>query len=785
MNNSLKTFLSFMLLLIFSMGAAQADCIVTTKNFSKSSRVIYVNPTNGSDQLAKIYNYNLGNQRNPYEPKRIVAFQNLNEALANRNTRNGDLVLVKTGRTWTKYDDWSQNKSSEFNKQSAQASGYSQRQCQGESLTWVPSAVTVTQSADTAPTTEFANTDDITVANTEIVAPQSTSPTQVATASQSSTSPTTSRRSSGGSSSGGASSGSNTSSPIPDATSAPQQNDTSPYSRASNKQNTLTDPPLQDEVIAELDPSLTEGEVIDEDVAPVANEPENLNQDYAAKCTADAPWGNAIHTYPQDSDGWSIIKPDIDTRIVYVSSSEGNDSLAKPYSGISINNPFNPVNIQAYKTIEKAYAQIRGGKPDWILFKKGDHFDLVDKLWLKSGKSKNAHMVFGAYGDANAKRPLIDSNTSAVMQGIKDPSFITINGIEFYASGRDPSSPKFVEWGKGPSAIASVSGKVIDGMHFENNKFSFYGGAIILGGIENGKNKNIVIRRNQILNSYSAGNHSQGMFLSRLSGALIEENFIDHNGWFQQRPLNVAMNSSAKGYATFFNHNIYFENSENLVIRKNLLSRSSSIGIKFASNSSSVTKMNTVNSSNILIENNVITEGEVGLSIGGNTDFNNGYRWDNIQVKNNILTNVGRTRPTNRNIAFNIEVNDWKSGEVCSNYILDKEDTTLTNTKGISVVGHIGDVVIAGNNLINLGINNAQYDSQPSIKNVNNTYISRLENINFLDKYVKSKGYANYTSYIKNVTEELGKDPLSYYKVSDIFEYIKSQALNEKNKHME
>lgn len=774
-----------MLLLIFSIGAAQADCIVTTKNFSKSSRVIYVNPTNGSDQLAKIYNYNLGNQRNPYEPKSIVAFQNLNEALATRNTRNGDLVLVKTGRTWTKYDDWSQNKSSEFNKQSAQASGYSQRQCQGENLTWVPSAVTVTQPADTAPTTEFANTDDITVANTEIVTSTNTISNQVTTAPQSPTSSTTSRRSSGGSSSGGASSGSNTPSPIPDTTSAPLQNDTFTYSRASNTQNTLVDTPLQDEVIAELDPSLTEGVVIDEDVPPVVNESENLNQDYAAKCTADAPWRNAIHTYPQDSDGWSIIKPDIDTRIVYVSSSEGNDSLAKPYSGISITNPFNPTNIQAYKTIEKAYAQIRGGKPDWILFKKGDHFDLVDKMWLKSGKSQNAHMIFGSYGDVSAKRPIIDSNTSSVIQGIKDPSYITIIGIEFYASGRDPSSHKFVDWGKGPSAIASVAGKASNGFHFENNKFSFYGGAIILGGIENGKNKNIVIRRNQILNSYSAGNHSQGMFLSRLSGALIEENFIDHNGWYQQRPANVAMNSSAKGYATFFNHNIYFENSDNLVVRKNLLSRSSSIGIKFASNSNTNTKIDTVNSSNILIESNVITEGEVGLSIGGNTDYNNGYRWDNIQVNNNILTNIGRTRPTNRNIAFNIEVNDWKSGHVCSNLLLDKEDKTLTNTKGISVTGHTGDIEILGNSLINLGINNEVYDSKPSIKSENNTYITKIENFNFLDNYVNHKGYPNYNSYIKNITQQLEDDSKSYYDVNEIFEYINSQALNQKNKHME
>src|SRR5690606_32261948 len=106
-----------------------------------------------------------------------------------------------------------------------------------------------------------------------------------------------------------------------------------------------------------------------------------------------------------------------------------------------------------------------------------------------------------SYGDVNAKRPIIDSNTSSVIQGIKDPSYITIVGIEFYASGRDPSSNNFIDWVKGPSGIASVAGKESNGFHFENNKFSFYGGAITFGAIGEGKNKNIVIRRNQILNS--------------------------------------------------------------------------------------------------------------------------------------------------------------------------------------------------------------------------------------------------------------------------------------------
>jgi len=775
MYNSLKMSLSFIILFIFSLGAVQADCIVTTKNFSKSSRVIYVNPTNGSDQLAKIYNYNLGNQRNPYDPKRIVAFQNLDEALATRNTRNGDLVLIKTGRIWTRYDDWSKNKSSEFNKQSAQASGYSQRQCQGENLTWVPSAVTDTQSADTAPTptTEFARTNDITVANTEIVRSTNTTPDQVTTTQQSPTSQTTSRRSSGGASSGADSlSTSDNILPL-------EQSETTSYSRGSNtslSQNTITETPLRGEVIADLDPSITD-EVVD--VPPISGSEQDIVEPiYVPECSAEAAWGNKVKKYPQDSKGWSIIKPDSETRIVYVSSTSGSDNYARYYLSSEISDPFNPPsNINAYRTLEQAYAQLRDKKPDWILLKRGDRYELQDALGLKSGKSQNAQMVISSYGDKNLPRPLVDSYTSSAFSGKKVRSFITISGIEFYASGRDPDSDRFVGWDKVGSAsgVSYVAGGDSYGIHIENNRFSFYSGGIGMQG-HAGEIKDIVIRRNQVLNSYSTTAHSQGLYLSKLNGALIEENFLDHNGWYQQRPSNVGLNTKSYGYATFFNHNVYIQNSSNLLIRKNLSSRSSSIGMKFTSNSDNTTKVNTVNSRNIMLDGNLIVEGEVGFSIGGNTDFNNGFRWDNIKVLNNVLSNIGRTKPTNRNLSFNIEANDWEAGSICHNSIVDRDDKTMNNNYGIDVKGHIGGLNISDNQIINFGLEEEAYSEHDRVKSKNNRYIPLIENVNYLDNYVRSKGHKDYVTYINSVRDRLRKNSHDYYNVDEAIDYIELQA---------
>lgn len=784
MHNKIKSFLG--LLLIFTFGTVHADCIVTTKNFSKSSRVIYVNPTNGSDQLAKYYNYNLNNLRNPYEPKRIVAFQNINEALATRKTRNGDLTLYKTGSSWTNYDVWSKNKTAEFKVKSAEVSGYSQRQCRGENLTWVPPAVTDTQSAETAPATELSNNRDINVATTELVTPSNPTTNQVAISTlQNTTSTFRSRKSSGGSSSGGSSSGTNSQNNDLDTVTDPQQIITNSTRPSRNQpQNSVADTA---DLVAGVDPTIIEETGNDSDVPSVENGQNKVDPGYPEECTVYAPWENAIQTYPQDSNGWSIIKPDIETKIVYVSSSEGNDSLAETYNAMGINDPFNPGDVKAYKTIEKAYTQIREGKPDWILLKKGDRFNLNNILWLKSGKSQKSHIVFGSYGPQNAKRPIIETGSNAAIQGNKNRSYVTVVGLEFYAGGLDPTSDKFLGWDvKGGSAFSNVAGtgnygNFVEGIHLENNRINFYRLGIVIGAAGSANNKNIVIRRNQVLNSYNSHGHSQGIFVSRLNGALIEENVFDHNGWYQQRPSDVPLNTKAYGYATFFNHNVYIENSSNLIIRRNLSSRSSSIGMKFTSNSNSETKIDAINSANILLKDNLIVEGEVGFSIGGNREFKNGYRWNNIMVNGNVLTNIGRTRPTNRNIAFNIEANDWQSGIICSNFISDTSPH-LSNVSGIITKGHINNLVIANNNLINLRLNNdlEVASNVEKLTTTNNTYIANIENINFLDSYIKTESFLNYNAYIKSVLQELENNPSSYYDVSKALNYIKSKSKIEK-----
>ncbi len=75
-----------------------------------------------------------------------------------------------------------------------------------------------------------------------------------------------------------------------------------------------------------------------------------------------AAWEANFSQHAKDAQGWSILTPSADSRLIYVSSA-GNDSTAKFYlpSDSEIgNDPFNPTGtILPYATITAALAQTR------------------------------------------------------------------------------------------------------------------------------------------------------------------------------------------------------------------------------------------------------------------------------------------------------------------------------------------------------------------------------------------------------------------------------------------
>ncbi|MEX0919070.1 MAG: hypothetical protein WDZ85_03885 [Candidatus Paceibacterota bacterium] len=213
-----------------------------------------------------------------------------------------------------------------------------------------------------------------------------------------------------------------------------------------------------------------------------------------------------------DADyGWTTFIPHPTTRIVYVSSSEGNDSN----NGLS---PSKPV-----KTISKGLSLIRNNHPDWLLLRRGDTWGNADFI-DRNGLSEEHMIVVSSYGE-NTERPklVFSTNKGLRLWGVKNFALV---GLEIYPQKRDPNSPKFL-------SSTSVSGGI--SILFKNENVLLEDNHLRYGGLNiqdyGGGWENVKVRRNVIAYSYSTDSHAQGIFTKGKGKLLIEENVLHHNGW--------------------------------------------------------------------------------------------------------------------------------------------------------------------------------------------------------------------------------------------------------------
>jgi hypothetical protein len=129
--------------------------------------------------------------------------------------------------------------------------------------------------------------------------------------------------------------------------------------------------------------------------------------------------------------------------------------------------------------------------------------------------------------------------------------------------------------------------------------------------------------------------------------------------------------------------------------------RPSSIGNKFTSNPIKGGQ-DEILSWNILLENNLYIDGELGISLGGNNDNDNGFRWENIHVVNNVLMHIGNSRPTLRELGWGIEVSDWYGGAVQNNIMTTWGNDVVNNCYALEADGHIEGVDYSNNIVYNI-----------------------------------------------------------------------------------
>ena len=407
-----------------------------------------------------------------------------------------------------------------------------------------------------------------------------------------------------------------------------------------------------------------------------------------------SPWAIAVsQPGPQkNKDGWTILSPSVDSRIIYVSSSLGNDKTGEVYNLVEIGNkpkePIDLARIKPFKTFKAAYTHTRKNNADWILIKRGDNF--YENITVKNGKSATEPYVISTYGKSKSN-PTFNTGTKRAMSlCCHSLSNIIIQGLSFYAHTRNPNTKDYISSdGSVGFSIYINEGQELNNVLIEGNTFRFYTGNTIQG---KGTFHNFVLRRNLLLDSYSTTGHSAGLYAHNVS-LILEENIFDHNGWLKQANKEFGV-AASQGAATMFNHNTYFSDSKKVRFLNNIFIRSSSMHNKWTANKGEHS------SGDVVIKNNLYIDGEIGISAGGNKLGD--YRFKDYVITDNVMLNIGKSMPTNRGLSWGIEVKDWDSGVIKNNYFLNQTSNEIRNTYGIHVSNSAKDIDIINNHFQNL-----------------------------------------------------------------------------------
>lgn len=399
---------------------------------------------------------------------------------------------------------------------------------------------------------------------------------------------------------------------------------------------------------------------------------------------------------PKDAQGWTIFTPSADTRIMYVAA-DGNDSTAQIYSSTSQevgSDPFKPSGvIQPYATYAAAYLHARAGYPDWILFKRGDTFYQAINHQEQNGRSTSEPFLIGSYGSTGTPPLLkVGASTAGISISKTSPStpstaqFISISGLTLYAYTRNPSDPEYIgEAGaSGIDIITTGTANKIKNVLVEGCKFMYFANNSVQGGGTEFVD-DVTIRKSVFLDNYPSGTErAQGLYGYRLNNFILEENIFDHNGWYS------VSGSGGIGQGSIFDHNTYFGYSTNTTFRNNIFSRPSNMNNKFTSE---------VLTENLTVENNLYIDGHIGIGIETNY-LTVDDRLKNITIKENVMTNLGRTNITGQNIAWYMQVCGWHGGVISNNLLMNQANPLITDTAlGFQVLGN-NEYVTINNNIV-------------------------------------------------------------------------------------
>lgn len=272
----------------------------------------------------------------------------------------------------------------------------------------------------------------------------------------------------------------------------------------------------------------------------------------------DATAAGAEHLARGADLGWTVFRPSADARIVYVSSSSGDDAA----DGLAPE--------RARRTIAAGKALLRHGFPDWLLLRRGDRFDEPLGQWLAGGRSREEPLVVASFGDGD-ERPRIHAAGDGLVTGafgrsprrIDHVAFVGLHLVAERAQG-GADTPYGIVW-RLPGEDLLLEDCVVEGF-FQN---------VVLEPLD-GRARDVRVRRSIVVDGYTTGpGHAQGLYAHAVDGLLLEENLFWHNGWRA---------GLAGAEPTIFRHNVYVQ-VENTGVRAhgNVIAEAGSHGLQMRS----------------------------------------------------------------------------------------------------------------------------------------------------------------------------------------------------------
>jgi hypothetical protein len=259
--------------------------------------------------------------------------------------------------------------------------------------------------------------------------------------------------------------------------------------------------------------------------------------------------------------GWTNPSVSNDTRIVYVSTSGGNDAN----DGLS--------QLTPKSSLGGGVGLLRTGFPDWILLKKGDFWDGQNfGNWSRAGRSISEPMVLSSYGSGTT-RPLLGINFNVPFGGVgiynhtpTDPNgappanHISIIGLEFWANGHhtqiNSGNPVAIMW------FGATQNLLVEDCRIRE----FSTGIIVQGTEDPIHHVNFKVRRCVIHDQWSLDPSScHGIYSDFIDGWTVEGNVFDRNGYGFDGPLTGVFQQA---------HQLYVNsNATSVTLKDNVLAR--------------------------------------------------------------------------------------------------------------------------------------------------------------------------------------------------------------------